>query len=229
LTYQPGPDEDFYSASGRRRRGRSAARSSRSWIRLWLHPRLTFKLAGPNLSSSFPADPAGHRHGVCIFLIGRELGRPRGGLYGALLYGLTCTAVLFSTTLLKATWVANFMVLWVLFGLILLRTRKLPPWFLFGIWCGYGIALRGTLLLMTGFAVVLLPWLSIVWSKRSVPDTARRVGLLVVGLALPVALLTVRNDHLSKTFSPLPNNGGVVLHQVYNADNPTGVNWVRSS
>jgi tetratricopeptide (TPR) repeat protein len=230
LTYQPGPDEDFYFRFGKAVAGGAGSGSTEF---AFMDPAygyilgLIFKLAGPNLFVVYFLQillDTVTAYG--IFLIGRELGRPRGGLYGALLYGLTCTAVLFSTTLLKATWVANFMVLWVLFGLILLRTRKLPPWFLFGIWCGYGIALRGTLLLMTGFAVVLLPWLSIVWSKRSVPDTARRVGLLVVGLALPVALLTVRNDHLSKTFSPLPNNGGVVLHQVYNADNPTGVNWV---
>ena len=230
LTYQPGPDEDFYFRFGKAVAGGAGSDSTEF---AFMDPAygyilgLIFKLAGPNLFVVYFLQillDTVTAYG--IFLVGRELGRPRGGLYGALLYGLTCTAVLFSTTLLKATWVANFMVLWVLFGLILLRTGKLSAWLLFGIWCGYGIALRGTLLLMTGFALVLLPWLSVAWSKRSVPDTARRVGLLVVGLALPVALLTVRNDHLSKTFSPLPNNGGVVLHQVYNADNPTGVNWV---
>jgi tetratricopeptide (TPR) repeat protein len=230
LTYQPGPDEDFYFRFGKAVAGGAGSDSTEF---AFMDPAygyvlgLIFKLVGPNLFVVYFLQillDTVTAYG--IFLVGRELGRPRGGLYGALLYGLTCTAVLFSTTLLKATWVANFMVLWVLFGLILLRTQKLSAWLLFGIWCGYGIALRGTLSLMTGFALVLLPWLSVAWSKRSVPDTARRVGLLVVGLALPVALLTVRNDHLSKTFSPLPNNGGVVLHQVYNADNPTGVNWV---
>lgn len=230
LTYQPGPDEDFYFRFGKAVAGGAGSDSTEF---AFMDPAygyilgLIFKLVGANLFVVYFLQillDTVTAYG--IFLIGRELGRPRGGLYGALLYGLTCTAVLFSTTLLKATWVANYMVLWVLFGLILLRTRKLSAWLLFGIWCGYGIALRGTLLLMTGFALVLLPWLNLVWSKRSAPDTARRVGLLLVGLALPVALLVVRNDHLSKTFSPLPNNGGVVLHQVYNADNPTGVNWV---
>ncbi len=44
--------------------------------------------------------------------------------------------------------------------------------------------------------------------------------MFCVGLAVPLALLSVRNEQISSTFSPLPNNGGVVLHHLYNPDNP---------
>jgi tetratricopeptide (TPR) repeat protein len=39
-------------------------------------------------------------------------------------------------------------------------------------------------------------------------------------LAVPLTLLSLRNEQISSTFSPLPNNGGVVLHHLYNPENP---------
>jgi hypothetical protein len=128
--------------------------------------------------------------------------------------------VYFSTTLLKATWVANFMTLWVLSSLILLRARNVYSWLFFGALCGWGIALRANLVLMAALSMVLLPWLSRVQSQRSIRETALRVGLLCVGLTVPLVLLSARNAQISSTLSPLPNNGGVVLHHLYNPDNP---------
>jgi 4-amino-4-deoxy-L-arabinose transferase-like glycosyltransferase len=229
LTYQPGPDEDYYFRLAREIAEGGGIHSAEF---AFMDPAYgyilgsIFKLLGPNLYVVYLlqilVDTA---TAYCIFLIGREFGRPRGGLYAALLYGLTCTAVLFTTTLLKATWVANYMALWVLFGLILLRTRKQSAWLFFGMLCGYGVALRSNLLLMACLAAVLLPWLNVAWSQRSVPEAAHRVVVLVAGLALPIALLALRNDYVSNTFSPLPNNGGVVLHQLYNAENPRAETW----
>jgi tetratricopeptide (TPR) repeat protein len=45
-------------------------------------------------------------------------------------------------------------------------------------------------------------------------------------MVLPLALLGARQHAISQSFSPLPNNGGVVLHQLYNPDNPTAVTWI---
>ena len=230
LTFQPGPDEDFYS-----RFAQAIVHGAGSDDPVWgfMDPAygyllgLFFKLIGPNLFAIYVLQILlDTLTAWSIFLIGRELGRPWGGLCAALLYGLTCTAVLFATTLLKATWAANFMALWVLFGLVLLRNRTLLAWLLFGIFCGYGVALRSNLLLMGGFAVVLLPWLNLTWSRRSTRETAARAAALVAGLMLPLALLAVRNHHISDGWSPLPNNGGVVLHQLYNADNPRALTWI---
>jgi hypothetical protein len=230
LTYQPGPDEDFYFRFGK---AVAAGLGNDSTEFAFMDPfygymlGTVFKVAGTNLFvvyllqvllDTFTA--------YCIFQIGRLLDRPRAGLIAALLYGLACTAVLFTTTLLKATWVASYLVLWVLFGLVLLRTHRIYAWLLFGIWCGYGVALRGNLTLMVGLAVLLLGWLNVTWAKRTTPQTASRLALLLIGAALPLLLLATRNEQISKSFTPLPNNGGVVLHQVYNPDNPRGVNWV---
>ena len=230
LTYQPGPDEDFYFRFGQAVAGGGGALTPEF---AFMDPAygyilgLIFKLLGPNLFAVYFLQVLLDTvTAYCIFLIGRELGRPRAGLYAALLYGVTCTAVLFPSTLLKATWVANFMALWVLSALVLLRAQRTWAWFAFGILCGYGVALRSNLLLMTGLAAVLLPWLQVVWSKRPAAEAARRAVILVVGFALPIALLAVRNGEVSKSFSPLPNNGGVVLHQLYNPDNPRAVTWI---
>jgi tetratricopeptide (TPR) repeat protein len=223
LVFQPGPDEEFYL-----RFGQAVAEGASQTVEFaFMDPAygyilgLIFKLFGRNIFVVYLIQVLLDTvTAFCIFLIGRELGRPRAGLFGMLLYGLTCTAVYFSTTLLKATWVANFMTLWVLFGLLLLRGKNLSSWLLFGLLCGYGIALRGNLVLMAALAAVLLPWLSRVASQRSTRETALRIGIFFVGLAVPLTLLSLRNEQISSTFSPLPNNGGVVLHHLYNPENP---------
>ncbi len=223
LMFQPGPDEEFYL-----RFGQAVARGASETPEFaFMDPAygyflgLIFKLLGTNLFVVYLVQVGLDTvTAFCIFLIGREFGRPRAGLLGALLYGMTCTAVYFSTTLLKATWVANFMTLWVLSGLILLRVRNLPSWLFFGALCGWGIALRSNLLLMAVLSAVLLVWLSRIQSKRSIRETVLRVGLFSVGLVIPLTLLSMRNAQISSTFSPLPNNGGVVLHHLYNPENP---------
>jgi len=223
LMFQPGPDEEFYL-----RFGQALARGAGETAEFaFMDPGygyflgLIFKLLGTNLFVVYLVQVTLDTvTAFCIFLVGCEFGRPRAGLLGALLYGLTCTAIYFSTTLLKATWVANFMTLWVLASLVLLRTRNISLWLFFGTLCGWGVALRANLLLMAALAAVLLPWLSRVQSKRSIPEIALRLGLFCIGLALPLALLSVRNTQISSTFSPLPNNGGVVLHHLYNPENP---------
>ncbi len=223
LMFQPGPDEEFYLRFGRAVAGGTSETAEFAFM----DPAygyilgLIFKLLGANIYVVYLIQVLLDTvTAFGIFLIGREFGRPRAGLLGALVYALTCTAVYFSTTLLKATWVANFMTLWVLFGLILLRARNVSSWLFFGLLCGYGIALRATLMLMAALSVALLPWLSRAESKRSTRETALRVGMLCVGLAVPLALLSLRNEQISSTYSPLPNNGGVVLHHLYNPENP---------
>jgi tetratricopeptide (TPR) repeat protein len=230
LTYQPGPDEDFYFRFGK---AVAAGIGTDSTELAFMDPfygymlGTVFKLSGANLFTVYLLQVLLDTFtAYCAFQVGRLLDRPRAGLIAALLYGLSCTAVLFTTTLLKATWVANYMVLWVLFALVLLRTPRVYAWLLFGIWCGYGVALRGNLMLMIGLAVLLLAWLNMTWARRSARQTAFGLALLLIGVALPLLLLATRNEQISKSFTPLPNNGGVVLHQVYNPDNPRGVNWV---
>jgi tetratricopeptide (TPR) repeat protein len=224
LTFQRGPDEDYYLRFGQAVAGGGGDSPEFAFMdpAYGFILGLVFKLLGTNIWAVYLIQilvDTVTAYG--IFLMGREFGRPRAGLAGALIYALTCTAVYFSTTLLKATWVANFMTWWVLGSLVLLRIASLSPWLLFGLLCGYGIALRANLVLMAGLSAVLLTWLSLTWSKRSVSQTSLRIAVFAIGLALPLALLSVRNDHVSGTYSPIPNNGGIVLHHLYNPENPT--------
>ena len=62
---------------------------------------ITFKLFGPNtFAVLFFQSLIDTITTLCIYLAGRELGRPRGGLYGAFLYALTASAVLYTATFL---------------------------------------------------------------------------------------------------------------------------------
>jgi len=156
-------------------------------------------------------------YALCV--LGREFDRPRVGMLAALLYAFVGPAMSFSTMLLKATWVAAYIAWWMVAILRTIRSRHKAAWILFGIYCGIGIALRANLLLLTALVPVLVPMLrdhraefrhSLVWCGSA----------WLFGLALPLLLLGWRNAQVSGGWSPLPNNGGVVLHQLYNAGNP---------
>ena len=223
-TIQPGPDEEFYFRFGEA----VASGQGQSQVEFaFMDPAYgyligsVFKLFGPGLYLIYLLQvllDTATAYG--LNRIGRAFSRPRAGLLAALLYGLTSTAIMFTATMLKATWVANFMVLWVLCALWVLRSGKLHCWLAMGLLCGYGVALRSNLALLTGLAIFLLPWLGHTVSKHPMSKMYFTLGMFIVGLALPLLLLAARNEHLSKVFSPIPNNGGVVLHQVYNLENP---------
>jgi tetratricopeptide (TPR) repeat protein len=225
LTFQPGPDEDYYWRFGQA----VAAGAGNDPLWAFMDPGYGYLLGaliglGANTFGVYAVqivlDTA---TAACLILIGREFGRPLAGLCAAALYAVTATAILFCTTLLKATWVASFMALWMWLGLVLLRTRAPLAWLGFGVLCGWGIALRSNLLLMAAFALVLLPWLD---APRPSREGARKAGLLLAGLLVPLALLAWRNAAVAGTASPLPTNGGVVLHQLYNAGNPRAISTV---
>jgi hypothetical protein len=82
-----------------------------------------------------------------------------------------------------------------------------------------GVALRSTLLLLA-LAAPALPWLGS--SKDKVPDRhrLRAAALVACGLAIALLPFAIRNFSADGELSPLPHNGGIVLHQVYNAENP---------
>jgi len=152
---------------------------------------------------------------ACVF------GRPRAGLLALLVYGLTGTAIAYSMALLKATWVAAFVIWWMYGVLQLASAARLRTALLLGVFCGLGVALRANLLLMIPLAMGCVGWLG---RRDGVPMTglARLCGGIALGAALPLLLLVARNVAISDKWSPMPNNGGIVLHQIYNAGNPDG-------
>ena len=229
LSYRLSPDEDYYLKFAR-----AIASGGGSTIEFaFLDPAygyilgLILKLLGPSVFTVYILQILlDTLTAFCLILIGRELGHTRAGLWAGLFYGFSVMALLFCTTLLKTIWVANFMAVWVLAALVLLRRPRFYCWLLFGVLCGYGIALRSTLLLMAGLALLLLPWLNIAYSRRSLRETARGTALLIAGMLLPLALLSVRNYRASGVLSPTSNNSGVVLHMHFNPDNPEGRMWI---
>jgi tetratricopeptide (TPR) repeat protein len=234
LTYQPGPDEDYY-----RRFGLAIAlgQDSNSPEFTFMDPAYgyilgaIFRLAGPNLFVVYLLQvllDTATAYG--ILTIGRQLGRPRAGLVGALLYGLTATAVMFCTTLLKEVWVTAFLTWWVVGALAVIRSPHKWAWLLFGLYSGLGVGLRSTLLLL-GVACVVLP----LWSDQHAVAREAGMGLrhwaaraALVGCGLVVALLpwSLRNHQAYGSLSPLPHNGGIVLQQIYNEQNPHAEIWI---
>ena len=232
LSYQPGPDEDYYLRFGAAvASGHGADGSEFTFMDPGYGYLLgaVFKVIGVNPVAVFFLQTlldAATAYGILV--IGRLLGRNRAGLHGALLYALTSTAIMFSTALLKETWVASYVTWWVAASLAVLRSERRLGWALFGVLCGIGIALRSTLLLF-GLAALLLPGLRR-WTDPAAPRVPAgwaSTGLLVIlGMAVALAPWSLRNFHAFGSLSPLPHNGGIVLHQAYNAENPQSAIWV---
>jgi tetratricopeptide (TPR) repeat protein len=234
LSYQPGPDEDYYLRFGEAVVSGHGADGPEF---IFMDPGYgyllgaVFKLVGVNPVAVYLLQAlldTATAYGILV--MGRLLGRHRAGLYGALLYGLTSTAIMFSTTLLKETWVASYVTWWVVSALALLRSERRLAWVLFGALCGVGIALRSTLLLF-GLAALLLPGLRL-WTDGAAVRTpvgwASKAFLMMLGMAVSLLPWSARNFHAFGSLSPLPHNGGIVLHQAYNPENPESAIWIPS-
>jgi hypothetical protein len=236
LSYQPGPDEEYYQAFGTAvALGHGADRPEYTFMDPAYGYLLgaVFKLVGVNVAAIYLLQSLlDTATAFGILVAGRLLGRPRAGLIGALLYGLTSTAIMFCAALLKETCVASFVTWWVVGALAVQRSDRKLAWLAFGAYCGAGIALRSTLLLL-GLAAVALPAL-----ERWLPDRARpaagsrhlllKAALIAAGMGLSLMPWSIRNYNAYGSLSPLPHNGGIVLHQVYNAQNPQSAIWIPS-
>jgi tetratricopeptide (TPR) repeat protein len=242
LSYQPGPDEDYYLRFGQAvAEGLGGASPEFNFMDPGYGYLLgaVFKVAGVNLFAVYLLQAlldTATAYGVLV--IGRLLGRPRAGLYGAILYGVTSTAIMFCTTLLKEICVASYVTWWVAGALALIRSDRKLAWLGFGVLCGLGIALRSTLLAL-GLLAFLLPGLSrspgVPSAAPSVPGPAGRgvgrsrtiaAALIACGMLLSLLPWALRNYHAYGGLSPLPHNGGIVLHQIYNEQNPESAIWI---
>lgn len=222
LSYQPGPDEEYYLRFGEAvlaGHGQDAPQYTFMDPAYGYLLGAVFRLTGVSLFAIYALqcllDTA---TALGILMIGRVLERPRAGLVGALLYGFSATAIMFSTTLLKEVWVTSLVTWWVVIALALVGSkRRRIAWFAFGLFCGVGIAFRSTLLLL-GAMGMLLP---LFFKKGFLP-----AGLVSAGLALAVLPWSIRNYEAYGSLSFLPHNSGVVLHQLYNPNNPESSIWV---
>jgi len=228
LSYQPGPDEDYYLRFGQ---AVAAGQGQNSAEFTFLDPGYgyllgaIFKLVGVNLFAVYLLQALVDTTTVFgIFTIGRLLGRPWAGLYGALLYGITTTAIMYTTTLLKETWATSYLTWWVAGALVLIRSERKLAWLSFGAYCGVGVALRSNLLLL-GALALLLPYFCAP-TPRDARNWVVKASLIACGMAVALLPWSLRNAHAYGSYSPLPHNGGIELHQVYNAQNPGSELWI---
>lgn len=153
-----------------------------------------------------------------LVALGRRIGMERAGLIGAAAYALVGPAIAMTATLLKEIWVAAFLCGWVLLVLQLRQPGPAWRWFAFGLYFGVGVLLRSNLLLLAPFG------LAMAWAfdrHRLAPmKLLGAAALLMAGLALPLGLATWRNIVVDGRASPVPGNGGLVMHQLYNEENP---------
>jgi 4-amino-4-deoxy-L-arabinose transferase-like glycosyltransferase len=229
LTYQPGPDEDYYLHLGQAvAQGAGTSRPEFTFMDPGYGYLLgaLFKLLGVSLlvvySLQVLLDTA---TAYAVFSIGVRLNRPRSGLIGATCYAVTSTAILFTTTLLKETWVASFYTWWVVSALALVASERKLAWLAFGVFCGLGIALRSTLWEM-GVLAMLLPLFAAAIRARPTGDWLGPGALVLAGMITALLPWSIRNEHANSTLSPLPLNGGIVLHQAYNERNPDSSIWI---
>jgi hypothetical protein len=225
LSYQPGPDEDYYLRFGQAVAAGAGADAPEF---TFMDPGygyllgVVFKVLGVNAFAVYLLQALlDTLTALGILTIGRMLGNQRAGLVGALLYAVNSTAIMFCATLLKETAVAAYLCWWVVGALAVCRGPGKLASLAFGAYCGLGIALRSTLLLLVPVAL-LLPALGAAWSRLA----AGRGALLAAGLVLALAPWSLRNHRAFGGFSPLPHNGGIVLHQAYNVDNPQSAIWI---
>jgi 4-amino-4-deoxy-L-arabinose transferase-like glycosyltransferase len=155
-----------------------------------------------------------------IYLIGKTLSDRRAGLIAALCYSLAATAIFYSTTILKPTSVAFYVTLWVYISIILWRSNTFFGWFGYGLLLGLGVALRSNLLLIAIAGTLLVPignYLHYINNKQRLTSN---ILLTLLGISIILTVLSWRNASISGQWTFLPPNGGVVLHQTYNKDNP---------
>jgi Tfp pilus assembly protein PilF len=141
-----------------------------------------------------------------VFLLGRRLLGPRGGLAAGLVYALSPTAVFYDGELLM-----DFLLPPVMVGAALLAATPR--------WSGRRAAALGALVALGALArpnylLLLLPAaLAIYFLSGPAPRRERFkwLGALVAAAALVVLPVTVRNYVVGRDFVPLSSNGGVNL------------------
>src|SRR5690606_10334639 len=90
--------------------------------------------------------------------------------------------------------------------------------------CGVGVALRGNLILLALLTLMVMPILASIDTSGRTKSGQLAIALMI-GVAVPTTLLSLRNHSINDGWSPLPSNGGIVLHQVYNPQNPQGLQF----
>lgn len=227
-TYYPGPDEDYYI-----RFGMDVAEGPFGMTPefLFMDPLygyllgLLFSLFGKNLFLVYLLQVVVDSITIgVVYLIGKEVWSRRAGLVAAACYGLAATAIFYSTTVLKEGLVTPYFALWTYLSLRLWRSQPrhgIPwGWLGYGAFLGIGVALRANLLLMALLGLAAVPLANGLNLRSGFILPATRFLSVMAGLSAILALLAFRGASISGEWSFMPTNGGLVLHHLYNPENP---------
>jgi len=151
-----------------------------------------------------------------LWWIGRRLFSNGTGLLAGLMLAVYGPFVFFNTRLLPAG-LAIFLDL-VAFALLLLSIKRQRWW----VWFSFGLVSGlSTITVVNG---IVIPVVAAIWlgvtavARQEWKRTIVAISMLVVGLALPVSAVTVRNYRLAGEFVLISTNGGVNFYIGNNAD-----------
>lgn len=233
-TYLPGADEEFYI-----RFGMDVAQGTGGMTPefLFMDPLygyllgLLFGLFGKNLFLVYLLQVLIDAATIgLIYGIGKEVWGRRAGLIAASAYGVTASVIFYSTTVLKEGLVTPYFALWVYLGLRLWRSAGTSawPWLGYGLFLGIGVALRANLFLLAMLGLLSIPMANVLCHGKGPKVLIARVVPALMGLAVVLGLLAFRSATIGGQWTFLPTNGGVVLHQLYNTENPDAQHAVPS-
>ena len=157
---------------------------------------------------------------LLLCLIGRRLWSPATGLLAGLIYALYPVSWFYSLTLLKTTFTTNYVILFTLILLVFVERQTLRNWFLLGLITGIGVYLRGNLILLIPFTM-LLP---LVIRQHSWRQSIQLSLTYLLGAVILLGGVGLLNKATFGQFAVLPTTGGITLYGANNPQNPTGEN-----
>lgn len=137
---------------------------------------------------------------------GEALAGPRAAGATGLLFALYTPFWFFDAQLMKESLAVSAVCLLLLLLLKARASERLSPWFAVGLVCSFLALLRENMLLVVPF-LLLLTWRE--KTGRGWLSALRPGALLLLGLALPLAVVASRNAALGGGFLPTTSQGGV--------------------
>lgn len=158
---------------------------------------------------------------LVTFLLGRRLVSPGGGLWAALLAALHGPSVFYEGHLLKVSLSLLVLPLVVLACLRAERARRTATWMLPGVLLGLGGLVRGNIHLLVGLALLALCIAGL--RRHALGLRARQAAFLLLGFALALAPVVVRNTLVAGRPVLATAAGGTAFYLCNHAGNDTGL------